>query len=175
MRHKVKKIRFGKGKDASEATMRKLALNFIYNGKIKTTLAKAKKLKSFIDRITFKAKEKKESTKNVLLKHFRDERAINKLLDIVAPKFNDRNSGFVRVIKLGKRLGDGAEMGKVQWVKPIIQVKSEKLTLNQNKFGSGLPRTDLRSGTGVKVQKKAKQKENGESNKINKADKGERS
>ena len=105
MKHKVKKIKFKKGKDSAEATMRKLATNFINNGKITTTLSKAKKLKSFIDRLVFKAKEKKESTKNILLKHLGEEKVINKLFDVVAPKFNDRSSGFVRVIKLGQRWG----------------------------------------------------------------------
>lgn len=140
MKHKVKKIKFKKGKDATEATMRKLAINFINNGRIKTTLAKAKSLKSFIDRLVFKAKEKKESTKNILLRHLGEEKAVNKLFDIVAPKFDDRSSGFVRVIKLGRRLGDGSEVGRVEWVKPIIEVQNKE---------------------------KQKQKENGKSNKIN--------
>jgi len=149
MRHKVKKMKFRKGKNASKATMRKLAVNFIDKGKVKTTLAKAKSLKSLIDRLVFKAKEKKESTKNILLKHLGEEKAMNKLFNTIAPKFNDRNSGFVRVIKLGERLGDGAEMGKVEWVKPILEVQSSEF----------------------KVQSKQKQKENGKANNANQTSK----
>jgi len=149
MRNKVKKMKFRKGKNASKATMRKLAVNFIDKGKVKTTLAKAKSLKSLIDRLVFKAKEKKESTKNILLKHLGEEKAMNKLFNTIAPKFNDRNSGFVRVIKLGERLGDGAEMGKVEWVKPILEVQSSEF----------------------KVQSKQKQKENGKANNANQTSK----
>lgn len=127
MRHKVKKIKLAKGKDANKAMMRKLAVNFIDKGKIQTTLTKAKSLKSLIDRLVSKAKEKKESTKNILLKHLGEEKAVNKLFAVVGPKFNDRNSGFVRVVKIGRRVGDGAEMGKVEWVKAIIEVQSPKL------------------------------------------------
>ncbi len=152
MKHKVKKIKFKKGKDSAEATMRKLATNFINNGKITTTLSKAKKLKSFIDRLVFKAKEKKESTKNILLKHLGEEKVINKLFDVVAPKFNDRSSGFVRVIKLGQRLGDGAEIARMEWVKPILEVQSVNPAKRGEKF---------------KVQSKQKQKENGKPNKVN--------
>jgi len=155
MRHKVKKIKFRKGKNASEATMRKLAVNFIDKGKIKTTLAKAKSLKSLIDRLVSKAKEKKESTKNILLKHLGEKKTMNKLFDTIAPKFNDRSSGFVRVIKLGERLGDGAEMGKVEWVRPFVEVGSSKLE--------------------VRDKRKEKQKENDKLSKINKTSKGKRS
>lgn len=157
MRHKVKKIRFGEGKDATEATIRKLAINFINNGRIKTTLAKAKNLKSFIDRLVFKAKEKKESTKNVLLRHLGEEKVINKLFNIVAPKFDDRSSGFVRVIKLGRRLGDGAEIGKVEWVKPVIEIKnSGRQTSSKLKIKNGKQKTKV-----------SEEKRHGKSNNIN--------
>jgi large subunit ribosomal protein L17 len=153
MRHRVKKIKFKKGKDAIKALLRKLALNFIKYGKIKTTWAKVRSLKNLIERLTSKAKKKKQSTKNVLLKHLGEKKAVDKLSNLIAPKFDDRETGFVRVIKLGKRLGDGAEMGRIEWVKPII------LEVQGSRF---------------KVQKKEKQKENAKLNKIDKTVKGKR-
>jgi len=125
MRHKVKKLKFGQGRDFVRSTMRKLVKNLIKQGRIKTTLAKAKSLKGFVDHLVFKAKKKEESTKNLLLKHLGEEATVKKLMEMIGPKFSDRESGFVRIKKLGPRLGDGAEMALVEWTKPIIEVKGK--------------------------------------------------
>lgn len=143
MRHRVKKIRFKKGRDATKATLRRLALNFIKKGRIKTTWPKIKILKSYIDRLTSKAKKKNQAAKNVLLKELGDKKIINQLFDLIVPHFNNREGGFVKVIRLGRRLGDGAEMGRMEWVEPIMKAKN------------------------LKVKEKNKQKEDGKANQNN--------
>ena len=67
MRHRVKKIKFSKGKDANEMLLKKLLSNFLIQGKITTTQKKAKAVKSGIDRIVSKSKNKTQSNKNYLL------------------------------------------------------------------------------------------------------------
>lgn len=143
MRHRVKKIRFKKGRDATKATLRRLALNFIKKGRIKTTWPKIKILKSYIDRLTSKAKKKNQAAKNVLLRELGDKKIINQLFDLIVPHFNNREGGFVKVIRLGRRLGDGAEMGRMEWVEPIMKAKN------------------------LKVKEKNKQKEDGKTNQNN--------
>lgn len=126
MKHRVKKFQFKKGKDATRSTLRKLALNLIRKGRLETNLKKAKALRSFIDRLVYKAKEKSGANKNVLLKQLSDKKAVNKLFAEVGPIFKKRTGGFVRIIRTGSRFGDGSEMARVEWTKPVIEVKSEK-------------------------------------------------
>lgn len=153
MHHRVKKIKFKKGKDATRATLRKLALNFIKHGKIETTLSRAKILKSLMDKLVAKAKKKTEATKNFLLRRLGEKEAIEKLFNTIAPSFNDRESGFVKLIKLLPRLGDGIGMARLEWVKPIVSVKSSKLKVKNTQ---------------------EKQKENAKSNQGNKTGKRKR-
>jgi large subunit ribosomal protein L17 len=162
MRHQVKKIKFAKGKDATEAIIHKLIVNFIIYGKVKTTLTKAKILKGLIDRLVSKAKEKNKSARNILMKYLRNEKIINRLLNVVIPKFDDRKSGFVRIVRLGKRLGDGAEIGKVEWVKPIIEIQNS--IQSPNKSGSG---KELKIKNEKQKSKTEKEKKYGKSNSIN--------
>lgn len=132
MKHFVKKIRFSKGQDAHQSIMRKLATNFIRDGKIQTTLTKAKALKSMMDRLTLKAITKRESDKNVLLKHLGDPKVVSHMMNIVGPVFGERRSGFVTMIRVGIRQGDAAEVARIEWtekvekhVKPVkVKVKT---------------------------------------------------
>lgn len=125
MRHHVKKIKFRRGQDANRSLIRKLALNFIQKDKINTTVNKAKILKSVIDRLVHKAKEKNETRRVFLLKILNEKSSVTKLFDVIAPVFADRRSGFVKIVKTGVRLGDGAEMARVEWVKQTLKVKNE--------------------------------------------------
>lgn len=133
MKHRVKKFQFKKGKDATRSTLRKLALNLIRKGRIETNLKKAKALRSFIDRLVYKAKEKSGANKNVLLKQLSDKKAVNKLFAEVGPIFKKRTGGFVRIIRTGSRFGDGSEMARVEWTKPVIEVKSTTKKLKADK------------------------------------------
>lgn len=159
MRHQVKKIKFKKGQDSTETVRRKLALNFIDHGKIETTVKKAKVLKSLIDQLVYQAKEKNEANKNILLRRLGDPKTVDKLFNLIVPVFSDRNSGFVKLVKTGQRLGDGSEMARVEWVKPVIAVGSGKMEAGKKK---------------LEVGKKA-EKEDGRVDKINKTSQGKRS
>lgn len=127
MRHKQKKIRFRKGRDATRATARKLVLNFIEHGKIETTVTRARTLKSLIDRLVYKAQNKTESNKNVLLSKLGEPKAVVKMFDVIGPHFKNRTGGYVRLVKLGTRLGDGGQIVRVEWIKPIVEAESEKV------------------------------------------------
>lgn len=119
MKHRIKKIKFRKGKDATKSIIRKLVFNFIKKGRIETTLKRAKILKGLIDSLTAKAQEKKESVKNILFKYLNSKEMVDKIFNSIAPNFKDRKSGFVKIIKTGMRFGDGAEMSRVEWIKSI--------------------------------------------------------
>ena len=123
MRHRVKKIKFSDGYDANRALVRKLAVNFFSKGKMTTTLAKAKAMKPVIEKLIEKMKVKTESN----LTYLRQKLDIKSVIEIayndISPVISKVSGGYIRIVKLGKRNSDGAEMGRIDWVYPIIKQK----------------------------------------------------
>jgi large subunit ribosomal protein L17 len=123
MRHRVKKIKFSDGIDANRALVRKLAVNFFLKGKLTTTLFKAKTMKPVIERLVEKMKVKTESNVNYLKQKLDSRAVITMAFKDISPVIGKINGGYVRVIKLGKRGSDGAEMGRIEWVYPVVKQK----------------------------------------------------
>ncbi|MBI4009542.1 50S ribosomal protein L17 [Candidatus Roizmanbacteria bacterium] len=147
MRHRVKKIKLSQGKDANKMLLRKLVVNFITHGKIETTLNRVKVLKTEIEKLVEKAKEKKEANKNYLQRILNDQRFTDKIFDQIGQALKDKVGGYVRIVKLGRRDSDGAEFAKMEWVYPVVldekkeQIK-EKKVLKKN----GTPDTINKTG-----------------------------
>jgi len=123
MRHRVKKIKFANGYDANRALVRKLAVNFFLKGKLTTTLAKAKTMKPVIEKLVEKMKVKSEANLNYLKQKLDSREVIDVAYRDISPVIAKINGGYVRVIKLGKRESDAAEVGRIEWVYPIIKQK----------------------------------------------------
>ena len=123
MRHRVKKIKFSNGIDANRALVRKLAVNFFLKGKLTTTLSKAKAIKPVIERLIEKMKVKTESNVNYLKQKLDSKEVLEIAYKDISPIISKINGGYVRVIKLGQRESDGAEVGRIEWVYPIIKQK----------------------------------------------------
>lgn len=121
----VKKIKFKDGANANRSLVRKWVNDFIRYGKLEVSVARAKVVKGTIDRLVHKAQENKNSDNNMMLRAISDKKLIAILVNDIAPKFKDRQSGFVTMKRLGRRLGDGAEMARLEWVGAIGAVKSE--------------------------------------------------
>lgn len=126
MRHRVKKIKFSSGRDAAVSIMRHLAVNFIKNGKLETTITKARYLKSALDRLVYYAKMQKTKAQRILLRRLNSAEAASRLVEVIAPAFGDRQSGFTTLIKTRVRLGDGALMARVEWTVPVEVTNKEK-------------------------------------------------
>ena len=105
-----------------KALLRDLITDLILNGRIETTLAKAKELKRLADKmITLGKKNTLASRRQAaeLIRFETDEEgkyALQKLFDEIAPKFANRNGGYTRVLKLGPRRGDATEMALIEFV-----------------------------------------------------------
>ena len=108
------------GRTASQrkALLRGLATNLINNGKIETTVARAKEVRSLAEKmITLgKTKENVLSAKRQALSFITKEDVVKKLFDEIAPKYADRNGGYTRIIKLGTRRGDNAETALLELI-----------------------------------------------------------
>ncbi len=132
MRHRVKKIKFNFGHDANKQLLRKLAVNFLANGRLQTTLSKAKVLKPHLERLVTKMKTRNEANKNYLLRYLGDYKTVVDGFDRVGPALSKINGGYVRIVKLGPRNDDGAPLAKIEWVYPVVKesaplkVKAEK-------------------------------------------------
>jgi len=127
MRHGVRKFKFRRGKDANQMLIRKLAGNFFKNNKLETTEAKAKAIKSLIERFVQKAKKTSQANKNYLLKHLGDGELVAKLFRDIGPTQAGQKSGFLKITRLNQRASDSAMMARLSWVTPAIaEVKKEK-------------------------------------------------
>ena len=117
MRHGNNKRKFGREKGVRNALISSLALNLIVREKIKTTLPKAKELRPFIEKIVTNAKKGDLATRRLIIAKLSNRsKEVKKLFDKIAPKYIDRKGGYTRILKLGIRKSDGAEMAQIEFV-----------------------------------------------------------
>lgn len=98
--------------------MKGLALSLINHGRIKTTEAKAKELRPFIEKLLTKAKVGDLASRRVVISRLMNRAPeVKKLFEEIAPKFKEVSGGYTRVLKLPPRLSDGAKMAIIEFVK----------------------------------------------------------
>ncbi len=127
MRHGVKKIKFKGGKDANDMLVRKMAVNFFLKGKIKTTLSKAKMIKPVVERLVSKARMRNEANKNYLLRSCGNRKIVDMLFATIGPAVSKISGGYVKIVRLGARMSDGAEVAQVIWAYPIVNEKPKEV------------------------------------------------
>lgn len=117
MRHHNAKRKFGRVKNQSNALIRSLAFNLIVRERIKTTEAKAKELRPFIEKLVTLAKKGGLSACKVVSSRLSNrKKETRKLFDVIVPRYADKKGGYTRVLKLGSRKSDGAKMAIVEFV-----------------------------------------------------------
>ncbi|NND02401.1 MAG: 50S ribosomal protein L17 [Acidimicrobiia bacterium] len=93
-----------------------LAASLIVEERITTTQARAKLLRPYVEKMITKARRGDLHSRRLVLKKIQDTDVITKLFDDVAPRYEDRPGGYTRIVKLGPRRGDGAEMALIELV-----------------------------------------------------------
>ena len=116
MRHQRVMKKFGRSTAHRQMLMKSLVTNLILAESIKTTLPKAKEARKDADRIVTIAKKGDLSARRLAASRLLDPKAVQKLFDKIAPAMKDRHGGYTRIIKLGTRKGDAAEMCILQYV-----------------------------------------------------------
>ncbi len=116
MRHHSNTRKFGREKTQRQALMRSLARNLIRDSRIKTTTAKAKELRPFVEKLVTRAKTDTLAGRRLINVRIQNESLTKKLFDVVAPKFKDRNGGYTRIIRLPNRDLDGSPMSLIEFV-----------------------------------------------------------
>ena len=118
MRHQRVMKKFGRSSEHRAMLMKSLVTNLILAESIKTTLPKAKEARKDADKIVTIAKKGDLAARRLAASRLLEPKAVQKLFDKVAPAMKDRKGGYTRIIKLGTRKGDAAEVCILQWVMP---------------------------------------------------------
>lgn len=116
MRHNKKFNHLGRTADHRKAMLANMAISLIRHKRITTTLAKAKALKKYVEPLITRAKDDSTNSRRVVFRYLQDKESIKELFGPIAVKVVDRPGGYTRIIKLGHRLGDGADMAFIELV-----------------------------------------------------------
>lgn len=116
MRHGDKINNLGRTASHRRALLSNLACELIAHKRIVTTLAKAKALRTYVEPLITKGKENTTHQRRVVFSYLQDKEAITELFSTIAEKIGGRPGGYTRIIKLGIRQGDNAEMGMIELV-----------------------------------------------------------
>ncbi len=124
MRHRVYGKHLSRDKNERTALFKNLVQSLILAEQIQTTQAKANAIRGLVDKLVNQAKTP-QATK--LFDQFSNQKKIGeKLIKEIAPRFSDRNSGYTSIVKLGKRLGDGAMLVKMSFVEGVKKSTAKK-------------------------------------------------
>lgn len=117
MRHRVKKKHFDRTKEQRLALYRSLARAIIMEERIETSLQRAKAVRPFVERLINLGKKGDLSSRRLALSLLPDRRVVKRLFEEIAPRFENRNGGYTRIIKLPeRRRGDGCELAILELV-----------------------------------------------------------
>ncbi len=116
MRHRVGGRKLGRTSSHRQAMFRNMAAALIKHEQITTTLPKAKELRPYVEKLITLAKKGGLSNRRLAFARLLDDTQLQKLFDVLAPRYADRNGGYTRVIKAGIRASDAAPIGIIELV-----------------------------------------------------------
>ncbi|NCG05064.1 MAG: 50S ribosomal protein L17 [Bacteroidetes bacterium] len=116
MRHGKKVAHLGRTNTHRKAMLANMASSLIEHKRINTTVARAKALKTFIEPLITRSKEDSTHNRRIAFRELRDKFAVAELFRTISEKVGDRPGGYTRIIKMGNRLGDNADMALIELV-----------------------------------------------------------
>jgi len=116
MRHRVKGRKLNRSASHRKALMAGLAQSLFTEDRIVTTLAKAKELRPYAEKLITRAKQGDLHSRRIVLKKLKRKDVVDRLMHDIAPSFADRNGGYTRIVKLGFRKSDAAEIALIELV-----------------------------------------------------------
>ena len=133
MRHRKKFNHLSRTSAHRKAMLANMASSLILHKRITTTTAKAKELRTFVEPIITRSKEDSTHSRRLVFRNLRDKYAVSELFREVATKVGERPGGYTRIIKLGNRLGDNADMCIIELVDYNENLLAEKATATKPK------------------------------------------
>lgn len=125
MRHRARVSTFGRKTGPRKALLRGLVNSLVEHGRIRTTLAKAKELRRHVERAVTMGKKGTLHSQRLLLSRYPNERTVQTIMKDLAPRFKSRPGGYTRILRLGQRPGDRAEMAFIEFVDYTPKTKPE--------------------------------------------------
>lgn len=119
MRHRSKKTTLGRERGPRRSLLRILATDLIAHGHLTTTLAKARFVRPFVERLVTNGKENTVTNRRHVERLLGNDRAAKRVLTVISPKFKSRPGGYTRIIKLGRRQGDAALTARIEFVETV--------------------------------------------------------
>ena len=116
MRHNKKFNHLGRTADHRKAMLANLAISLIMHKRITTTVAKAKALKTYVEPLITRSKDDTTNSRRVVFRYLQNKEALKELFGVISAKVADRPGGYTRIIKLGSRQGDAAQMCFIELV-----------------------------------------------------------
>ena len=134
MRHRVAHRKLGRTSEHRLALLRNMAASLITHERIRTTVAKAKELRPFVEKLVTLGKQDSLHARRRALSVLSSKTVVRRLFSDVSPRFSERPGGYTRILKLGPRKGDGAPMAFIEFVDyefkrgeaPVPAAKSKK-------------------------------------------------
>ncbi len=125
MRHRKHKRKLGRTSSHRKAMLRNLVSSLVIHQKVRTTVAKAKEARRLADGVITLAKQGTLPARRQAFGILQDRTLVKKVFDEIAPNFKERSGGYTRILRVGPRQGDGAQMAILELVEPIVSVAKE--------------------------------------------------
>ncbi len=126
--HRRRIKHFSRASGPRKALIRGLVISLIEHGRIKTTVEKAKEIRRHAEKVVTLGKDAGTATRRLLLSRYPNPKAIDAIINDISPRFKARPGGYTRIIKIGRRPGDTAEMAFLEFVDYDFSSKVEKTT-----------------------------------------------
>jgi large subunit ribosomal protein L17 len=155
MRHRRRVKHFSRKSGPRKALLRGLVVSLVEHERITTTVEKAKELRRHVEKAITLGKNDDLATRRLLLSRIPNEETVNSIVTDLAPRFKDRPGGYTRIIKIGRRPGDTAEMAFIEFVDYDYTKPPEKGEASVTKTGSKKTAKGDKAVAGNKAAKKA--------------------
>lgn len=156
MRHLKAGRKFGRSSAHRKALFRNLVTALITRERIRTTLAKAKELRSKAEKTITLGKKGTLHARRLAFRTVQEKEALKKLFGPIAERFSSRNGGYTRIIKIGNRKGDAAPMAFIELVEAEVEKTPEKPAKGKAKAGKASPAKTAGKKPAKKTAPKAK-------------------
>src|SRR5205807_8699219 len=120
MRHQKRTVKLGRKAEHRKALLANQVCSLIEHQRIKTTLAKAKAVRPLAEKMVTLGKNGSIPARRTAFSTLRHKDAVKKLFDEIAPRSNERNGGYTRIVRLGQRKSDSASMAFIEWVDAVV-------------------------------------------------------
>ncbi len=152
MKHRVVGRRLDRTTEHRTAMFRNLVTSLFRHERIRTTTPKAKEIKRFADRFITLAKQGTPHARRLANRDVRDVEVLNKLFETLGPRFKSRPGGYTRIIRIGRRVGDAADMAVIE----LVERSAPAETGAEGAGGKGKPEKKGAEGAAAKRAPKAK-------------------